>query len=65
MYSSVQNRVKAQLLFVGQNCVSTSVMVMMMVMMMSMTLMLMTLPTMRRWFDSVDSRTDWSMFLTI
>lgn len=40
-------------------------MVMVMMMTMPRTLILMTLPTMRRWFDSVDSRTDWSMFSTI
>jgi len=38
---------------------------MMVIMVMPMTLIQMMLRIGRRWFDSVDSRTDWSLFLTI
>ena len=62
MYCSIQNIVKTQLIFVGQNCVST---IMMVIMAMPMTLIQMMLRMVRCWFDSVDSRTDWSLFLTI
>ena len=38
---------------------------MMVIMVMPMTLIQMMLRMVRCWFDSVDSRTDWSLFLTI